>query len=434
MVAQTRRALREKPQLPNAAKRASPSTRIKTRNKTAATRLHNLERDDAHETHALLNVEDAFSSNVGTSSHGLPALHSTPMVHRKLRHTVSDLTKLSSPLPPSSPLATSPVNHTDAEERKHDAFGFFAAQNKLADQRAGIKKTSEDRKKYRVYDDSDIEDMYATDEERDAGGNLVPIAPIVERQPSQISHDGPRTSSKRSNKRKLVYSLTSTPESSAPRLPSSPSPTRPPMPKPLSAATIKGKGTRRRLKKKVATEIQQDEGQVMDPSMLMEHLESLLPKKVVKQPVRQANRRTMKKRKAEDVSDAGSEEQQMRKKGKTVPADDNRKKPAANKQKRRKGENLDMGLNEEQEVSLSYRWKGSALCCYRRHGENGSNTSNGWMNMNWPRRIFTSCDVLMMMRLLYILLYHLLLLRTDYYFLLYVRPQAVVIITGLKFR
>jgi len=340
MVARTRSTLRNTSQLSN---ELGPSVKAKNKTKKTKTKLQDL--SDAHSGTHVLQLADGsvFSPKAGPS---FLALHSTPLANRNVS---PDVATLSSPLPPSSPLATSSVNH--AEERKADSFGFFATQKKLEEEKAMMKKTGKSRKKYKVYDDSDIEDMYATDEEYDSGMVLVPTASTMAGQPSRTSQDEARTSNKRRNERKLDEYVMSTPGSSTPRLPLSPSPTRPPVPQASSAVTIKGKGMKGRSKKMAATNLQQSENGELDPSMLMKHLEGLLPKNPVKRQVR----RTAKKRNAEDLSDAGPGEQQTGKIGKRAPVDRDRKKPASSNKKRRKDEGLGLGLDEEQEKARRER-------------------------------------------------------------------------------
>jgi len=357
MVVRTRRVLRDKTRASNAAQQAGTSTSPLTAKAKKTAPLRRIQ--DLDEPLEVLNTAPDDSriplSNARTSSRRLPILQSTPIANKRRRPLI-DLTKLSSPLPPSSPVPTSPVNHEDlGGSGGADPFGFLAVENKLKAQRVGAaEKATNSRKAYRVYDDSDIEDMYATDEE---GGDLAPLAATTEEQPPILVSQGvPRTPSKRTGKGKLVESPASLLESSTVRFPSSPSPVKP---RAAKAPLIKNKGVRGRPKRMVRTketvQREENEEEEMDPSMMVKHLESLLPRRPAKRPVREVALRGTRKRKVEDIGDSESEEQRTKKKGKKPPVRSSRKKPASTNKRTKTKKAVDLGLSEEQEKARRER-------------------------------------------------------------------------------
>lgn len=144
-------------------------------------------------------------------------------------------------------------------------------------------KTGESSRIEKVYDESGIEDLYATDEEVSVASEaILPRTTMESREMLDSPHHRlPRSPSKLNSKRKLGRSPVLTSGSTTSRLASSPSPVKlSAMDRPKPQAAMKGKDVVRPKKKAKVNE--------MDASTMIEHLQDLLPKK---RPVRKTNRK-----------------------------------------------------------------------------------------------------------------------------------------------
>lgn len=281
--------------------------------------------------------------------------------------------KASSPLPPSSPLPTSPfpssrpvgrgaepeyglglVGEAPSEHLSDDPFGFLSAERKLRARKGRPKRMNKGKAVDRftpspepVYDDDDgIEELYASEGEAQPPREYQTPPP---RQPSPHSERSssltpiqsphtPSTPNKRNtNKRKLTPSRDSSPEPSA--APTSPSPSKPrvhPKP-PVREAEPMGRGRGRARKKRKSEEVKGGEegyDEEMDPSQIAEHLAALLPKPASKSKkqtkaqtkgTRQSTRKTVRRGKApappsEDESDPSPPRRPASKRGGKKPA------------------------------------------------------------------------------------------------------------------
>ena len=302
------------------------------------------ERDEVEKSQEELSIggfsfEDSQQSGVGLPGLGLGEsviLQSTPPPSWRRRQQTTQRApsqsrsasiikqpaglKASSPLPPSSPIPTSPfpssrpvgqepepehelglIEKAPSEHLSDDPFGFLSAERKLRAKKGQPKRISKGKAVERftptpepAYDDDDgIEDLYASGEEapppqRHQTPPPRQPSPHSERSSSLTSLQSPHTPSTpnkpNSNKRKLARSRDSSPDPSL--APTSPSPSKPRVrSKPSANATETGIATRGRTRKKRKSEEMREEEEVydgMDPSQIAEHLEALLPKPISK--------------------------------------------------------------------------------------------------------------------------------------------------------
>ena len=314
--------------------------------------------------------------------------------------------KASSPLPPSSPIPTSPfpssrpveqglepehelglAEQAPSEHLSDDPFGFLSAERKLRAKKGQPKRVNKGKAVDRstptptpepaaepTYDDGGIEDLYASEEEVPPPQRYQTPPP---RQPSPRSERSssltplqsphtPSTPNKRNrNKRKLARSRDSSPEPSV--APTSPSPSKPRVrSKPSADMTETGATTRGRTRKKRKSEEMREEEEYdeMDPSQIAEHLEGLLPKPVSKSKkraqaqakgTRHSTRKTTKRGKVPTPS--SSEEESEPSPPRRPTSKRGGKKPAsrtgrAKKDRDKEEEDVDL---DELEVSSSFQ-------------------------------------------------------------------------------
>lgn len=289
------------------------------------------------------SFEDSQQSGVGLPGLGLGEsviLQSTPAPNWRRRQQTAQRApsqsrsvsimkqpvglKASSPLPPSSPIPTSPfpsrpierepepahepevAEEAPSEHPSDDPFGFLSAERKLRAKKGQPRRVDKGKAVDRftptpepiiepTQDDNDgIEDLYASEEDAPPPQRYETQPPLhpsphSERSSSLTSLQSPHTPSTpnkpNSSKRKLARSRDSSPDPSA--APTSPSPSKPRVrSKPSADATDTGMTTRGRTRKKRKSEEMREEeeeyDEEMDPSQIAEHLEALLPKPVSK--------------------------------------------------------------------------------------------------------------------------------------------------------
>ena len=355
--------------------------------------------------------------------------------------------KASSPLPPSSPIPTSPfpssrpverergrelehelpfVEEAPSEHPSDDPFGFLSTERKLRAKKGQPKRRDKGKAVERFTpspeptaesgdDHNGIEDLYASEEDapppqRYQTSPPRQLSPHSERSssltPLQSPHT-PSTPNKRSgNKRKLARSEDSSPELSA--APTSPSPSKPKVrSKPSAGATETGATTRGRTRKKrKSEETVEDEDMYdeMDPSQIERHLEALLPKPISKSKkkraqaqakgTRHSTRKITKRAKAptpsssEDESEPSPPRRPTSKRGGKKPAS------RTGKAKKDREEEEDIDLDELEVTFLStHRIPRSNIRFIRRKRvESGLSTLKTWTTINSPRRTSTSCE------------------------------------------
>lgn len=334
MVARTRRtALRDTTPARNTTPQAGPSTTASKKPKKKAP-LQIQELVETQEDIVFDDVPTITSSFEAPST--FPAIQSTPGKTRSKRRPY--LVKASSPLPPSSPLPTSPAPNGNRDD-EDDPWGILSLERKLK----AARKTETIIRPQRVYDENGIEDMYATEQDY-AGGveDYTTIAATTEPQdaPQTPQSRPPRTPNKRINKRKPTQSPSAS-GSSTPHAFSSPSPVKPTE---AQRAALKDTG---KLKKKARVSLADEDE--MDVSMMAEHLKSLLPKVKPKRPLRKVTRKTRATK--EDELSESEGEQSTKRKGKKPAVSAGRKKPAIKGKRVKK--KVVVELDEAQEVSLS---------------------------------------------------------------------------------
>jgi len=292
--------------------------------------------DETHE-----DITHGLDVPLGLGASSNPLLQSTPLAGRARDERQEYTINPSSPLPPSSPPPASSPRKVPPDD-DDDPFGFLVVEKKLKEQRAQTRQ--------RVYDENGIEDLYATDEDYGPSGGQVHTpaaragtAGSMGSPESRVFH----TPSKHSNKRSRIEYPTPRAGSSTPRILSSPSPVKHAEPELMDQPTPKAKAVKVRGKKNPHMAVDSDKVEEMEPWLKAEHLESLLPKRMEKRPVRKATQKYGNKRKADEGSD--SENDRGTKRNKTTTAAKKRK--PVSKGKGRKTEKADVSyLDEEQEV------------------------------------------------------------------------------------
>ena len=383
-------------------------------------------RDEAEKSQEEFSIggfsfEDSQQSGMGLLGLGLGEsviLQSTPATSWRRRQQTTKRTpkqsrsastmkrpaglKASSPLPPSSPIPTSPfpslrpagrapelelIEEAHSEHLSDDPFGFLSAERKLRAKKGQLKRMNKGKAVDRftpalepepepAYDDDDgIEDLYASEGETQLPqGHQTPPprqpSPHSEQSSSLTSIQSPHTPStpnkRNSNKRKLASSRDSSPEPSA--APTSPSPSKPRVHSKPSAgetgATTRGR-TRKKRKSKEIEEEEEGYDEEMDPSQIAEHLEALLPKPISKSKkriktrakgTRQSTRKTTRRGKAptpsseEDESEPSPPRRPTSKRGGKKPAS----RTGKAKKNREDEEDVDLDELEVRSSSSTY--------------------------------------------------------------------------------
>jgi len=366
-----------------------------------------------------LSFEDSQQSGVGLPGLGLGEsvlLQSTPAPSWRRRQQTTTRTstqsrpalimkqpaglKASSPLPPSSPMPTSPFPSSRPIEREpepepeteheleldeaapsehpsDDPFGFLFTERKLRAKKGEPKRKDKGKAVDRStppleittepeHDDNGIEDLYASEDDAPPPQRYQTPpprepSPHSERSSSLTSLQSPHTPStpnkRNSNKRKLARSRDSSPEPSA--APTSPSPSKPRVrSKPSGGTTETGAATKGRTRKKRKSEETREDDEMydeMDPSQIEEHLEALLPKPISKSKkraqaqakgTRHSTRKTTKRGKAPTSSSSEGESEPPPPRRPTSKKGGKKPVSRTGKAKKDKGEEEEVDLDE----------------------------------------------------------------------------------------
>ena len=364
--------------------------------------------------------------------------------------------KASSPLPPSSPVPTSPflssrpvgqepepeyelglAKEAPSEHLSDDPFGFLSTERKLRAKKGQPKRMNKGKVADSptptpgpepgpepAYDDDDgIEDLYASEGEAQPshGYQTRPArqpSPHSQRSSSLTSIHSPHTPStpnkRNSNKRKLAPSRDSSPEPSA--APTSPSPSKPRVRSKPSAGEMetstRGRTRKKRRSKEMKEEEEEGYDEEMDPSQIAEHLEALLPKPISKSKkrtkaqakgTRQSTRKTARRGKApspssdEDESEPSPPRRSTSKRG--------GRKPASRTGKAKKNKEEDEGDVDLDELEVKSSFSNSSIFLnsntglhHRKLAKSGLNTLRTWTTINLQRRTYMSYEVWLLCR------------------------------------